>query len=296
MHSTLPATFSLLATLTVLPAYGYDILPLDAIPPKPGLSAVSLAYISSQRGNFFREGERLDLDSRLNIDQMQLRVGHAFDWGGNPSYFYGQLANIRVRPSGDLGAIEEHSGLGDLGMMLATWPYADREAGRYLGIAAYLGLPTGQYDAKRSRILNTNPGENRLRAALQAGTSLRLLEGLDWLLVGDVTWFGDNDDYFGFNPTAGTLSQQPLYSAQTGLSYRFNRIFALSLSYFYNTGGATRTDFTPWSNEISVHRYGLVGYLNLPVGRLTLEYGGDLETKSGFFEDNRWALRFTYLF
>lgn len=288
--------FGLLATLMVSPAHAIDLVPLDVIPPKPGLSAVSLAYLSSQRGNLYREGERLELDSHLHIDQLQLRLGHAFDWGGTPSYFYAQLANIRVRPSGDLGAIEDHTGLGDIGMMLATWPYVDREAGRYVGLAAYLSLPTGQYDPEQTRVLNTNPGENRIRAALQAGYSLRLLDRLDWLVAGDVGWFGDNDAYIGSSPAVGTLSQQPLYSAQTALSYQFNRMFALSLSYFYNTGGATRTDFTPWSNDISVHRYGLVGYVNLPVGRLTLEYGGDLETQSGFFEDQRWALRFAYFF
>lgn len=296
MNSNRSAILGLLATLMMAPVHAVDLVPLDVIPPKPGLSAVSLAYISSHRGNLYREGERLELDSRLHLDQLQLRLGHAFELVDRPAYFYAQLANLRIRTSGDLGAIEDHDGLGDLGMMLATWPYVDREAGRYVGLAAYLSLPTGQYDANRTRVLNTNPGENRVRGALQAGFSQRLLDRLDWLVAGDVSWFGDNDDYFGPNPVMGTLSQQPLYSAQTALSYQFNRMLALSLSYFYNAGGATRTDFTPWANDLSVHRYGLVGYLNLPVGRLTLEYGGDLETQSGFFENHRWVVRLAHFF
>lgn len=296
MNASVSTMLGLLMSLMVLPAQAIDLVPLDVIPPPPGLSAVSLAYLSSHRGDLYREGERLELDSRLHLDQLQLRLGHAFELAGHPNYFYAQVANLRVRTSGDLGAIDDNGGLGDLGMMYAIWPYVDREAGRYVGIAAYLSLPTGQYDAERTRVLNTNPGENRVRGALQTGFSQRLLDRLDWLVAGDVAWFGDNDDYFGNSPEMGTLSQQPLYSAQTALSYQFNRMLALSLSYFYNAGGATRTEVTPWSNDLSVHRYGLVGYLNLPVGRLTLEYGGDLETKSGFFENHRWALRFAHFF
>jgi hypothetical protein len=66
------------------------------------------------------------------------------------------------------------TGLGDLTLVAALWPYADRTAGRYLGLAGYLILPTGDYDPARTLQLNLNPGENRLQWALQAGYSSNL--------------------------------------------------------------------------------------------------------------------------
>ncbi len=164
-------------------------------------------------------------------------------------------------------------------------------------IAAYLMLPTGEYDAERTIGLNTNPGENRVRGALQMGYSHRLTDQIDWMVASDVAFFGDNDDYIGSNPVAGSLEQRPLFSAQTALSYRFNKAFSLSLSYLYHEGGTIRTQFSDWSNGLRVHRYLLTGLLALPFGgRLSLEYGGDLQTENGFFEDHRLMIRIAKFF
>lgn len=278
------------------PVQAIDLIPTDVIPPPPGLSAVMLGYNTSHRGNFYREGERLDIGARLDIDQILLRLGHAFDWDGRPSYFYAQLSNVHIHPGGALGVVDDQTGFGDLTLALATWPYVDREAGRYAGMAAYLSLPTGSYDPLHTVGLNTNAGGNRFLGALQAGYGQRLVKDLEWMLAADVVMFGDNDEYLGSQPEMGTLQQQPLFNAQTALTYRFHPAFSMSLNYFYNAGGASRTDLTPWTGDIRVQRYSLLGTVNFPIGRMTLEYGGDLQTENGFFEDQRWSLRFTYFF
>jgi len=296
-HFTFPILSLLMIGSPLRLALAVDLVPLDVIPPPPNLTAVMLGYTTSQRGNLYREGERQNLDSRLQIDQIALRIGHSFEWDGRPSYFYAQTARVDTQPGGQLSAIEGHSGLGDLAMMVATWPYVDRTAGRYVGVAAYLMLPTGEYDAERTIGLNTNPGENRVRGALQMGYSHRLTDHSDWMVASDVALFGDNDDYIGSNPVAGRLEQRPLFSAQTALSYRFNQALSLSLSYLYHEGGAIRTEFSDWSNGLRVHRYLVTGLLGLPfVGRVTLEYGGDLQTENGFFEDHRFMIRIAKFF
>lgn len=213
-----------------------------------------------------------------------------------PAFFYAQVGHSRVDPGGSLQAIEANSGIGDLNLMLATWPYVNREAGRYAGVAVYLGLPTGSYDPLNTVGLNTNAGQNRFAGALQTGYGQRLVGSLDWMIAGDVAWFGDNDEYFGPNPRAQTLSQRPILSAQTALTYNFNQWASLGLSYFYNTGGETRLGQSEWDNLINLHRYGATAQVRLPFGRLTIEYGGDITTESGLLEETRWAIKLTRIF
>jgi hypothetical protein len=45
-----------------------------------------------------------------------------------------------------------------------------------------------------------------------------------------------------------------------------------------------------------VHRYTLSALIKLPLGRLVLQYGGDLETDNGLFEDQRFAVRVLAIF
>lgn len=277
-------------------ALAIDLVPQDVIPPSPGLSSVQLTYSSSERGDLYREGKRQASDTRLDVDQITLRIGHAFQWGRRPAYFYAQVARSRVDPGGSLQAVDAHSGIGDLGLMLATWPYVNRDAERYAGVAAYLILPTGSYDPLKTVGVNTNAGQNRFAGAMQAGYGQRLHGPLAWMIAGDIAWFGDNGAYVGPNPTEETLSQRPIFSTQTALTYSVNHWASLGLSYFYNTGGETRLGQSGWDNRINLHRYGANAQVRLPFGRLTIEYGGDITTDSGLLEETRWAVKLTSIF
>ncbi len=70
----------------------------------------------------------------------------------------------------------------------------------------------------------------------------------------------------------------------------------MGLSYFYSQGGASRIDDTPWDNALRVQRYTLSALIKLPFGRLVLQYGGDLETDNGLFEDQPFAVRLLTIF
>ena len=164
--------------------------------------------MSSRRGDLYRDGVRQPLDTRLTVDQLQLRLGHAFAWCAHPSFAYAQLAQRHLEPGGTLSSLDHGSGLGDLTLVLATWPYADRQLGRYAAVAGYITLPTGSYDAKRTLSLNINPGENRYQAAVQAGYSQRLGSRGNVMTAFDAQWFGDNDAYLHGSNRIGTLQHR----------------------------------------------------------------------------------------
>lgn len=273
-----------------------DLVPQEVYPPPPGLTTVQLGYVSSRRGSLYQDGKRQKLKSRVDIERLQLRIGQSFEWLDTPFYTYAQTAYTHTRPKDDLKSFDDVSGVSDLFFLLAAWPYVDPERGRYIGTGVYLGLPTGDYDVSRTVGVNLNPGENRYRAAFQAGYGQRLAERVDWLLVGDVSWFGSNDEYLGNQAVAGTLRQRPIYSGQSSLIYKVHERSSFALSYFYNEGGATRLDSSPWANRIRAHRFGTSVAFDLPFARMVLEYGGDLQTENGFFEDHRWSIKFTTFF
>jgi len=278
------------------PAQAVDLLPTDVIAPPPGITTIQLSNLSSRRGDLYRGGVRQPLDTRLTVDQLQVRVGHAFTWRAHPSFAYAQLAERHLEPGGALSSLEHGSGLGDLTLVLATWPYAVRHAARYTAVAGYVTLPTGDYDAKRTLSLNTNPGENRYQAAVQAGYSQRLGPRGTAMTAFDVQWFGDNDAYLQGYSRIGTLQQHLLYNWQIAFSYTPAAPLTLGLSYFYSQGGTSRIDDAPWDNGLRVHRYAFTGLIKLPFGRLILQYGGDLKTDNGLFEDQRFAVRVLTIF
>ncbi len=45
-----------------------------------------------------------------------------------------------------------------------------------------------------------------------------------------------------------------------------------------------------------MQRYTLSGMIKLPFGSLILQYGGDLKTDNGLFEDRRFAVRVLTIF
>jgi len=174
-------------------------------------------------------------------------------------------------------------------MLLALWPYADRAAQTYLGVGAYLMLPTGSYD--HARVFNL--GQNRIATALQVGLHAPMVETLSWMAAVDAVWFGKNND---FGPTRATLQQRPLYTAQAGLRYDFNQKFSLGLVYFYTVGGETEVNGVERDDPSRIKRYQATAMTHLPVGRVALQYGADFSTENGFIEHRRWLLRYTIAF
>jgi hypothetical protein len=281
----------------ISPAQAIDLMPEDVVAPRPGFTQIQIAQIDSHREGLYVRGTNILPSAELDISQTSIRLGRSFLWAGRPSFFYALLPYGKVDPEGGpLSTLNSPSRAGDLVLTLATWPYADREQQEYVGLAAYLVLPTGNYNPENTRLINTNLGENWTRAALQAGYYRRLVGPLNWMAAFDTVWFTSNDEYYGTSPVMGKLTRRPLSTAQTALSYNFTEKINGSVNVLYTAGGNTSFDGVSNDNSVRVQRYIVSGNLLTDFGRVTLQWGGDFETESGFKEKRRLALRLTRAF
>lgn len=278
-------------TLAILPsiAMAIDLHPDDIIAPPPGIQMMQINYQRIERGDLYSNGVKVRTGGEVVNTQMQLKYGRSFELNTLPAYFYIQAPLTEISTSGSSSAFTANSGAGDASFAFALWPYANREAEKYMGVAGYLIAPTGSYDSQKT----FNAGENRYRWAFQAGYEQAVSKRVNWMSAVDALWYGENDDK---GVTHATLKQKALYSAQTAFIYKFNSTYSTAAGYFYSVGGETSLNGTSQNDKTQSHRYQLSGVANYPFGRISLQYGQELNTQNGFIEDSRWILRFSKYF
>ena len=291
-------TFILALTCMVInPVLAIDLVPGDIVAPKPGAKQLLLSYLSSDRNDLYKNNV---VTSGLGIksEQMQIRTAWTFEVDKYPAAITLQLAGGSLQPTGSLSNIRSgSSGLGDTTLLFALWPYADRDKGEYLALGTYLTLPTGEYQSAP----NFNLGANRYSYSFQVGYQRELSSSLQWMSAIDAVQFGLNDDYraplpLALAPPRTTLDQKTLYSLQTGVRYTINDAYSISAMYFHTVGGEEMINGRDQHNRTDLHRYQLSGSAQLPVGRLILQYGGDIKTQNGFYETSRVILRYVTAF
>jgi hypothetical protein len=290
MKNTIKIT--LLLALVVAPAtqvLAIDLQPGEGRAPIPGVGMMQLTYQYSERGDRYVHGVRQPGSPEINAGQMLVRVGHSFEAAGKPAYFYAQTPIGYIHPKGSLARVEGDAGAGDTSFLLALWPYADYARHEYFGMGAYLTVPSGRYDPTRA----FNMGENRYRWALQTGYTAPLTADLSWMAAVDAVWSSDNNES---GVRRDTLAQKVLYSGQVGLRYEINPRYVLGAGYFYTSGGETSLNGVSRDDAARLQRYQLSALANYSFGRITLQYGGDIKTESGYIEDSRWIVRFTKFF
>jgi hypothetical protein len=278
-------------TLAMLPsvAMAIDLHPNDGIAPPPGIQMMQINYQRVERGDFYSKGNKALTGGEIVNTQMQLKYGLSFELNTLPAFFYIQAPITEISTSGTSSAFTANSGAGDTSFAFALWPYVNRDASKYMGVAGYLTIPTGSYDSQK----HFNAGENRYRWALQTGYEQSISKRVNWMSAVDVLWYGENDDKA---ITHETLKQKALYSAQTAFIYKFNPTYSTAIGYFYSVGGETSLNGVSQGDKAESHRYQLSGIGNFPFGRISLHYGQELSTKNGFIEDSRWILRLTKYF
>lgn len=270
-------------------AQALDLQPTDVRAPYPGYTALLVSYQHSEFGDSYSHGVKQPGSPRLYGEQTIARLGHSFSLGDYPAYTYVQTATGYLHTGGTLGRLAGDSGLTDTAFVLAFWPYANRANESYFGIAGYLIAPTGSYDAKRA----FNLGENRYRYALQSGFQLPLAERLYCVAAVDTVWHGRNGD---FGPTHATLERKPLFTGQFALRYDFSQAFSVAANYFHTVGGETSVNGMARDDAMLLKRYQLTAAATLPFGRVTVQYGADLQTENGLIEDKRWLVRYLKAF
>ena len=195
-----------------------------------------------------------------------------------------------MRYYNSLAGLGEESGVGDLILATTLWLVNKPESRTYFGITPFLQLPTGDYD--RNRALNL--GENRWRLTLQGGYIMPLADKLLLDVIGDVTFYGKNDDY---GPGSDKLTQKAQYQLQTHLRYNLTPTWDIRLGLSHVTGGETEINDVAQNNRQRTTKF-TVGsaYFITPTLQLLANYGRDVAVENGFREENRLNLRLLTLF
>lgn len=275
-------------------AWGIDLQPNDIVAPPPDRTAVQIAFINSERSNFYINGNKAPNNARIpgnasvNSDLSVLRLTRSYSLGTLPAVSFAQISAGNIRPTGSIGALGSAEGTGDLSLATAIWPYSNHASRTYLGLAGYVFLPTGSYSNQRL----FNLGENRYRTDLQVGLQKPIYKNLDGMIAFDTMWFGANSQFLGSNQ----LTQKPLYSTQLGPIYRINPIFTLAASYLYVAGGETSINGVSQNNMAQTQRYLLSAVAQTTVGKFSLQYGNDLQVTNGFAESRRLIVRYAKAF
>jgi hypothetical protein len=277
-------TFAVVASFS-MSSWAIDLQPGDATAPPPGLRSVQFSYLNAERVGAS--------NARIDQTQVQFRYIQSFELNNQPALFYLHTGTGKTEPVGPLARIAPaDNGMIDTTLILAYWPYVDRASKTYVAVAGYLISPTGSYSSNRI----FNMGENRYRWAGQIAYQTRIAPDLDWMTAFDTLWFGKNDESRSLSNALGTLEQKALYSAQTGLLYKLNSTYSIAGAYFYTEGGETVFSGSAQNNSVKSHRYQLSGIGNYSFGRLTLQYGQDIDNNATFEDKHRVFLRYTKFF
>lgn len=292
MYRTRIALLSL-TLITPLMAWAIDLQPNDIVAPLPNKNYVTISYLNTENSTLYRNGSVVSAapygSPVIDTQSVILRGARTYSLGELPAVTYIQLPYGTVRPAGSLSGLPSDSGIGDLTIATAIWPYHNRATRTYLGLAGYLISPTGSYSSQRA----FNTSENRFRTDLQLGFQTPITSYIDGMIAVDTMWFGGNSQCAAAcnSLTNVALNQKPLTTTQLGPIYRINEIFTVGASYFYVAGGATSINKNYMNNVVNTQRLLLSGQAHTPIGRFSLQYGRDMEIKNGFAQMRVLAVR-----
>jgi len=270
-----------------------DLQPGDVTAPKPDVQLIQVSYLNYEKGAYYANQQKVYPNTKIDSEQILVRYGRSFEISQLPAFAYVQAPTGSITPKGMLGSLPGDSGIGDTSLAVGIWPYANRETNTYFALGAYLTAPTGSY--AKDRLMNM--GQNRYSSALQAGYQMSPANHLHWMHVVDAVWFSENtESKSATTGVIGSLKQKNLYTYQTGLIYQINKTYSVAGGYFYSAGGKTSFNGTMNNDMTQVQRYQLSAMAMSPIGKFTLQWGKDITTKNGYFENNRVLLRYTNYF
>jgi hypothetical protein len=139
---------------------------------------------------------------------------------------------------------------------LTMQQFASYEQDLIIGGSIQVTAPLGQYDG--SKLLNI--GTNRWAIRPELGIS-KAFGPLTLELATDITFYTDNDNFFGGHK----LEQDPIYSIQGHLVYRFRSGIWVALDGNYYAGGRTTNDGVRGNDLQQNSRTGIT--VALPVNR-----------------------------
>lgn len=274
--------------------FAIDLQPNDLVAPQPDNTYLMLSFVSIQNTSFYRNGKVVTSAPYSNpvieSPNMILRTARSYAIGELPGLTFIQLPYGTIEPTGSIDSFSSSTGLGDLTIATALWPYANRDTRTYVGMAGFLTLPTGSY--ANSQPLNM--GENRYKTALQIGLQKPIIGNLDGMIAIDSTWYGGNNQCAAACGSASNvpLNQKPLTTTQLGAVYKISQTYTLGASYFNVTGGATSINNRYQDNVINTQRFLVSAVAYTDIGRFSVQYGRDLAIENGFIQTRLLTLRY----
>ncbi|MCF8171368.1 MAG: transporter [Candidatus Methylopumilus sp.] len=284
-------TLFLLAALLFIssPSHALDLNPFDVVAPPPDKTIFSTALIHSELEGPYTRGYKSSPTRTLSKNQIQLQLGRTYSLGGYPGISFVQFPVGMLQPGRAASHLPNDYGLGDMTVVTALWPYANRETRTYLGIAGFLTLPTGSYSNQQLY----NLGNKRFSGDIQIGYQTALSKNLDGMMGFDAMWFSPNNHV---GPNNAQVTQKPLYTSQIGPIYHINPHISVAATYLYVWGAETALNGISNNNALQSHRYLLSAVATTSKGRFMLQYGTNLDTEFGFHETRRVILRYTTVF
>lgn len=259
----------------------------------PAGTTLGLLYAQhASRDKLYAHGRALPPEGRLVSDIGILRGVRFMELGGhvvNPQFL---LPFGRLRGKGDFDGLGSNSGVGDLIVAAAVFGSKPGDKTQY-AVMPYVWLPTGQYDRNDPLSL----GENRWKFALQGGYSTPLSEKVSFDLMGDVTFFGKNDDADDGAGGRTTLKQKPLLDVQAHLRWHLDAATDLRLQLAHSLGGETKLGSAWQDNRGAGTRMKLgVGHFFGQTTQLLVLFNRDLHVREGFKIDKGVQLRLLQVF
>ncbi|NKF23512.1 transporter [Solimonas marina] len=275
------------------PALAVDVDPGDytALPAGTNLGLVYLQQV--HRDELSTPAGTID-DARLDSSVMLARYVHFTKIGPftvDPQVIvpFGKLYNGQVAGSD----LDESSGLGDIVTFATVWLVnkPDPKHETYFGVSPILTIPTGAYGHDKS----VNLGGNRFVYTAQAGLIQGLAQNLKVDLIGELTWYQDNDKY---GAAEQTLSQAHSGEFQAWLRYGLpDGKTTVSAGYANYWGGKQKVDgvYNGSKTEHQQVRLAIQSFVT-PTVQLEAIVGRDTEVQDGFRQDAIVQLRALKLF
>lgn len=251
----------------------------------PGTNLAMGYYQFATRDALYSNGDKQQIDAGLDSHIGILRGVHFTDIGGytvDPQFL---LPIGKLEGKDDTSTLGDASGIGDLTLAATVWLVNKPESNTYFGITPFVYIPVGSYDRKDS----LNLGENRWRYALQAGYITGLTPKVSLDLVGDVTFYGENDE---LGAAKATLKQDPSYQLQGFLRYHMSPQWDLRTGISHTFGGETELNGVNQDDKLATTKMTIgTAWFVTPALQLLANYGRDLSVENGFKEQNRLNLR-----
>lgn len=256
-------------------AIAETVHPRDYIPAPQGVT-LSVTYLDQRAGDdVYANGSKVADNGDLDVIAGVQRFIHFTE-------LFGVVADPQIiipYVNTDVGiASQSDTGIGDIFFGSTFWTVNDPENKEWFGITPFIYAPTGAYDSNKA----VNVGANRWSAVLQAGYVKGIGENTYLDLVGEVQWYGDNDDPFGGN----SLEKDPMYRFSSMLSYDLSPASYVWGRHAIQYGGEEFLDGTSQNAELK-NQTASIGYTHW-FGKdfqLQLEYTKDLEVENGFEVD-----------